>query len=167
MSINSRRQVCRVIWDKSLSAPASVYPAAKPVWICSCCAKMSFSLQEHRTWCRDPKDSPAFAQPVAWEQKGCCQIQTLSELEGELVLGAFSDLHVKPQENICHKACDNSSSICSAQPLAKIYSRFGSKHHVLDPPLRSTHFRQTCCSSMLGQCLCGTTVPSTAQCVSE
>lgn len=74
-----------------LVCSASVYPAAKPVWICSYSARKSFSLQEHHTWCRDPKDSPAFAQPVAWEQEGWCQIQTLSELEGELVLGALSD----------------------------------------------------------------------------
>lgn len=96
-----------------LVCSASVYPAAKPVWICSYSARKSFSLQEHHTWCRDPKDSPAFAQPVAWEQEGWCQIQTLSELEGELVLGALSDFHIKAQENICHKVCDNSSSICN------------------------------------------------------
>lgn len=107
----SRRQVCSVIWDKSLCAPASVYPAAKPVWICSYSAQKSFSLQEHHTWCRAPKGSPTFAQPIPQEQEGWCQIQTLSELEGELALGAFSDLHIKPQENISHKACDNSLSI--------------------------------------------------------
>lgn len=99
-SINRRRQVCRVIWDKSLSVPASVYTATKPVWICCYSAQKSFSLQEHHTWCRGPKGSPAFAQPIPQEQEGWCQIQTLSELEGELILRTFSDLHIKPQENI-------------------------------------------------------------------
>lgn len=62
---------------------------------------------------QSPQGQPSLCSAHCTGTRGWCQIQTLSELEGELVLGAFSDLHIKPQQNICHKACDNSSSICN------------------------------------------------------
>lgn len=83
-------------------------------WICLRSAWKSFSPQKPPAGCGAPRDGPALAQPCPWEQEGQGQIQTVPELEGGLILGCFSDLHIQTQGRVCRNACDDSSPACRA-----------------------------------------------------